>query len=101
MKDRELNIFFGRNYRATEIHLNIEPEVTPEEPKSLYERLCKLSDELKRYGAPTSFTNELNSLAEEVDEIDSAVLKEKAHIIDTIDRLTVAQQLGEISKRLY
>lgn len=71
-----------------------------EEPKSLWERLSKVSDELDKYGAPPNFINELNDICDELDSIDSELHKLQ---IDCIKRRIDYTQfkLGEISKKLY
>lgn len=77
-----------------------EPEVEPEEPKSVWERLSKISDELDKYGAPPNFINELNDICDELDSIDSELHKlQKDCIKRTIDYTQF--KLGEISKKLY
>jgi hypothetical protein len=86
-----LNGFWGyQTVEATQ-----EEEVT-----SVYGRLCKLADELKAYGAPQRFVNEVNALCDEVDSIDNQIhkVKKDAH---GIKRDVIQIALGEISKELY
>jgi hypothetical protein len=69
-----------------------EPEIK-EEPKSVWERLGKVSDELKAYGVPAHFINELNDICDTLDSIDSEIIKLQKKL-DSIE-------LGELSKKLY
>jgi hypothetical protein len=71
---------------------NVEPE-EEEQPKSLWERLSEVSDELNKYGAPAHFINELNDICDQLDSIDSDILK--------LQKKYDSIELGEISKKLY
>jgi hypothetical protein len=66
-----------------------------EEPKSIYDRLAKLSDELKAYGVPAKFINELNDICDKIDEIDREIVR--------LQEVTPTRwvELGELSKRLF
>jgi hypothetical protein len=71
-----------------------------EEVNSVYGRLCKIADELKAYGAPQRFVNEINALADEVDTIDNHIHKAKKECLNT-SKEQMQIILGEISKELY
>jgi hypothetical protein len=76
-----------------------EPEVTPEEPKSIYDRLAKVADELEKYGAPAHFINDLNQLCEDIDSLDSKVIELQKEVVKRPIDLTQFK-LGQLSKEL-
>jgi hypothetical protein len=85
----DLRTFFGGSLEST--------TEEPEEVKgSVYDRLAGLSKELDKAGVQGSLINELNEIAEEVDDIDSEIIKLKNER-DT----EIWIELGELSKRLY
>jgi hypothetical protein len=86
--DKEFHGFWG--YDAT---YKNPVEREEEEELSLYDRLCKVTDELEKYGAPPNFINDLNSIIEDIDSLDDEVNSLKADY-DVVE-------LGEISKKLY
>lgn len=71
-----------------------------EEVTSVYGRLCKLADELKAYGAPQRFVNEVNALADELDSIDNHIHQLKKECLNNPREYTQLK-LGELSKELY
>ncbi|PEZ47060.1 hypothetical protein CN367_11890 [Priestia megaterium] len=71
-----------------------------EEVTTVYGRLCKLADELKAYGAPQRFVNEVNALADEVDSIDNHIHQLKKECLSNPREYTQLK-LGELSKELY
>lgn len=83
-------------YSNTEVDIEVEVE----KPTSLYDRLCELSKELDRYGAPAKFIQEVNDLAELADDIDSEIIKLKGECLSESREYTCSE-LGEISKKLF
>lgn len=79
--------FFGKD-------VSYSNPVEREESSSVYDRLKELSDELYKYGAPIYFVNKVNSIAEEIDSIDSDVVQLKKDCDKEVE-------LGEISKKLF
>ncbi len=71
-----------------------------EEVTSVYGRLAKLADELKAYGAPNRFVNELNALCDEIDSIDNHIHELKKECLNNPREYTQVK-LGELSKELY
>jgi DNA repair ATPase RecN len=79
-----------------------EPEVEPEKLTSVYDRLSALADELKAYGAPANFINEVNDLAEKIDTIDDKITKLQRSVDEyKTPRTQAIVDLGEISKELF
>lgn len=89
----ETRLFFGNSSLESN-------EVEPEEPKSVWERLSKVSDELDKYGVPAHFINELNDLCDTIDSIDDDVTRLQKDCIKRHIDFTQFK-LGEISKKLY
>ncbi|QCK84087.1 hypothetical protein E5Z46_18925 [Geobacillus kaustophilus NBRC 102445] len=70
------------------------------EKMSVAERIAMVSDELQDRGNFGRYVNELNSIYEVIDEIDSKItqLQKKAYELKA-DELAI--ELGEISKKLF
>jgi hypothetical protein len=68
--------------------------VEREESGSVYDRILEVTKGLQKYGAPLSFTRELFSVLNEIDEIDSDVIQLKKDCNKEVE-------LGEISKKLF
>jgi hypothetical protein len=83
--------FSGFSYR--EGRYVYEEEQVSEPPKSVWERLGAVIDELEALKVPARLINELNDICDTIDSIDSEIVK-LAKKLDSID-------LGEISKKLY
>jgi hypothetical protein len=90
--------FSGFTYKDGHYVYGEEPE---EEPKSLWERIGAVSDELKKLGAPAHLINELNDICDQIDSIDSEILRVKERIAKTLPHSNSEIELGEISKKLY
>jgi hypothetical protein len=83
---------------------SFQPQESPEEKeevKSIYGRLERLAEELKAYGAPQRFVNEVNSLCDEIDNVDNHVNQLKKETAQKYGVDLTSVKLGEISKELY
>jgi hypothetical protein len=83
---------------------SFHPQESPEEQEvvnSVYGRLERLAEQLKAYGAPQRFVNEVNGLCDEIDNIDNHVNALKKEVAQKDGVTLTAVKLGEISKELF
>jgi hypothetical protein len=91
--------FTDIHYRDGRYRYEPTNEVEVGEPKTMYDRLSKVTDQLEKYGVPAHFINDLNQLCEDIDSLDSKVIElQKEAVKRPIDYTQF--KLGELSKEL-